>query len=151
MRRKFGLALTTAPAATRRMRNRRIFAVALATLTLLGCETPTSPASQLLTVTADGSALTLKNPNSWPVFYMVVDPGFLASANGIIADYALCTDPASNCPRVAARGTVRVPYADIFGYYAGLSNIRVTQWRVHRRPSGEYEATDIQYVDASLR
>ena len=134
------------------MRNLRVLALALATRTLLACATPTSPASQLLDVEADGSALTLKNPNGWPVFYIAVNPGYLASsAKGVIADFALCTDPSSNCPRVAARATVRVPYAEIAGYYVGLPSVQVTQWRVQRRSSGEYVATDIQYRDAPLR
>src|SRR5436190_5298926 len=129
------------------MRNPRVLAFALATLTLLACETPTSPASQPLQVEADGSALTLQNPNGWPVFYMAVNPGYLAAnSNGLIADFALCTDPASNCPQVIARGMVRIPYSAIFGYYAGQSSVRVTQWRVQRRSWGEYEAVDVKYL-----
>jgi hypothetical protein len=134
------------------MRNPRVLGLALATLTLLACETPTSPPSQLLHVEADGSALTLKNPNDWPLFYIAANEGFLAaSAKGVIADFALCTDPSSNCPRVAARATIRVPYAEIVGYYAGLPSVHITQWRVQRRSSGEYAAMDIRSLDAPLR
>ena len=134
------------------MRNPRVFALVLGTLMLLACETPTSPPSQLLNVEADGGALTLKNPNDWPVFYLAVNPGYLAaSAKGVLADFALCTDPSSNCPRVAARASVRVPYAEIVGYYAGLSSVHITQWRVQRHSSGEFVAMDIKYLDAPLR
>lgn len=127
------------------MRTIRLFAVALATLTLVACETPTAPA-QRLTVSTDGSALTLRNPNVWPVFYMAIDPNMLA-----LADFALCTDPASSCPRVAALGTARFPYSEISGYHSGQTQARVIQWRLQRRTSGDYDATDIQSIDVSLR
>jgi hypothetical protein len=128
------------------MRNLRSFAVALATLTLLACEAPTSTASQLLAVSADGTALALRNPNAWPVFYLAVDPNFLA-----LADFALCTNPDSDCPRVPAFGTVRVPYTDIAGNHTGQTTVRVMQWRLQRTASGEYEATDLLWTDVALQ
>lgn len=127
------------------MRTIRLFAVALATLTLVACETPTAP-PQRLTVSSDGGALTLRNPNAWPVFYMAIDANTLA-----LADFALCTDPASSCPRVAAFGTARLPYSDILGYHGGQTQARVIHWRLQRRTSGDYDATDIQSIDVSLR
>ncbi len=131
---------------------RKLWALALtiASLTLLACETPTDPASQLLALSSDGSALTLTNPNSWPVFYMAVDPNILAVASGTIADFALCTDPAS-CPRVAAKSSVRVPYAEIAGYHAGQASVQITQWRLRRSSSGDYEATDVQSADVNIQ
>ncbi|HEY2374983.1 MAG TPA: hypothetical protein VGH98_03315 [Gemmatimonadaceae bacterium] len=132
------------------MRTSRALALALAALTLLACETSTSPVSQRLVVTSDGTALTLTNTNSWPVFYMAVDPNFLATtASGTVADFALCDDP-SSCPRVAAKSSVRVPYSEIAGYHVGQTAVRVTQWRLQRSSSGNYEATDIQSADLDL-
>ncbi|HZI43072.1 MAG TPA: hypothetical protein VFD67_15240 [Gemmatimonadaceae bacterium] len=128
------------------MRVPRIFAVILASLTLGACETSTSPASQPLSVSADGTALTLRNPNAWPVFYLAMDPRMLA-----VAELALCRDPSSSCPRVAAFGTVRLPYSEISGYQSDETQARVMHWRLHRQMSGDYEATDIQSVDVSLR
>ena len=132
------------------MRTLRALALTIASLTLLACETPTNPASQLLAISSDGNALTLTNPNSWPVFYMVADPGLLAVASGVISDFALCTDPPT-CPRVAGKSSVRVPYSHIAGYHAGQAAVRLTQWRIHRGSSGDYEATDIQSLDANIQ
>ena len=128
----------------------RVLALTCASLTLLACETPTSPASQLLKLSSDGSAFTLTNPNSWPVFYRAFNPNILAGVDGAIGDYALCTNPPT-CPRVAAKSRVRVPYTDIDGYYAGQVAIQLTQWRIRRTSSGDYEATDVQSFDANLQ
>lgn len=132
------------------MRMLRLLALTSASLALLACETPTAPASQRLGLSSDGAALTLTNPNSWPVFYLTMDPNILAGVDGIITDYALCTDPPT-CARVAAKSTVRVPYTHIDGYHAGQVAVHLTQWRIRRRSSGEYEATDIQSFDATLQ
>ena len=126
------------------MRKLRTVALTIASLTLLGCETPTAPASQLLSVSSDGSAITLTNSNSWPVFYMMVDPNMLA-----LLDFALCTDPA--CPQVAAKSIVHVPYGDIIGYHPGQTAVRLMQWRLRRNSSGTYEATDIKGTDATIQ
>ena len=120
-------------------------ALIVAALTLLACETPTQPSSQLLTLSSDGTALTLTNRNSWPVFYMVVDPNMLA-----LLDFALCEDPAT-CPRVAAKSSVRVPYTDIIGYHPGQAAVHFTQWRLRQNSSGDYDATDIQGADANIQ
>ena len=122
----------------------------LASLTMLACQTPTDPASQLLALSSDGSALTLTNANAWPVFYMVEDPNLLAALDGVISDFALCTDPAA-CPRVAAKSSVRVPYSEIAGYHPGLAAVHFTQWRLRRSSSGDYEAADIQWADANIQ
>jgi hypothetical protein len=132
------------------MRKLRALALTIASVTLLACETPTDPASQLLALSSDGSALTLTNPNSWPVFYMAVDPSLLAVASGTIADFALCSDPPS-CPRVAAKSSVRVPYEEIAGYHAGQASVHITQWRLRRSSSGAYEPNDVQAVDANIQ
>lgn len=132
------------------MRTLRAIALTLASLTLLACETPTAPASQPLVLSSDGTALTLTNSNSWPVFYMAIDPNILALASGTIADFALCTDPVT-CPRVAGKSSVRVPYAEIAGYHAGLASVHVTQWRLRRGSTGDYEPVDVQAVDANIQ
>ena len=132
------------------MRTLRAIALTLAALTLLACETPTAPASQPLVVSSDGSALTLTNSNSWPVFYMALDPNILAVASGTIADFALCANPAS-CPSVPGKSNVRVPYTDIAGYYPGLSSVQVTQWRLRRSSTGDYAVIDVQSVDANIQ
>jgi hypothetical protein len=125
------------------MRYPRIRALAFAALALSACETPTNVSSLPLAVTVDATALTLSNPNGWPVFYLAMNPNSLA-------DYALCTDPAS-CPSVAARGSARVPLTEIAGYEAGISSVQVTQWRLQRSVAGDYEATDIHSVNVALR
>lgn len=124
----------------------RIFVLTCASLTLLACETPTSPPSQLLTVSSDGIAITLTNSNSWPVFYMTMNPFWTARAG----DFTLCTDPPV-CARVPAKSTVRVPYTEIAGYHAGELGFQLTQWRIRLSSSGHYEATDVQSFEASLQ
>jgi hypothetical protein len=126
------------------MRKLRLLALALA-VGSVACHSTTSVTSELLTVAADGSALTLKNPNPWPVFYIAADPGFLA-----LADYALCVNPESNCPRVAARSTVRVPYSDIAGYNAASKDVVIMQWRLQRELSGSYTAIDFSSLQLRL-
>ena len=125
------------------MRHPRLLALAFAALAFSACETPTNASSLPLAVTADATALSLSNPNGWPLFYLAINPNSLA-------DYALCTDPQS-CPSVAARGSARVPLTDIAGYESGISGVQVTQWRLQRSVSGDYEATDIRSVNVSLR
>ena len=125
------------------MRHPRILALSFAALAVAACESPTNVSSLPLAVTSDATALTLRNPNGWPVFYLAINPNSLA-------EYALCVDPAS-CPSVAARGSARVPLTEIAGYEAGISGVQVTQWRLQRSVAGDYEATDIRYLNVSLR
>ena len=129
------------------MRMLRALALTITSVTLLACETPTAPASQLLSLSSNGSALTLTNPNSWPVFYMAMDSNLLTALAG---DFALCTDPPS-CPRVAAKSSVRVPYTEIAGYRSGLAAVHIIQWRLRRSASGDYEATDVHWVDTNIQ
>jgi hypothetical protein len=114
-----------------------------AAVALSACATPTNTATQLLAVTADATTLTLQNLNGWPVFYLATNPASLA-------DYALCTDPAS-CPKVDARASVRVPLTDVIGYQVGTASIEVFQYRLQRNVSGDYEATDLRSVSVTLR
>jgi hypothetical protein len=125
------------------MRYPRTFAVAFAAVALSACETATKTTSLPLAVTADATALTLQNPNAWPVFYLAINPASLA-------DYALCMDPTS-CPKVAARGSARVSLAEVAGYQVGMASVQVSQWRLERSLSGDYEATDMRSVTVSLR
>lgn len=131
------------------MRTLRAFALTIAALTLLACETPTDPASQLLALSSNGSVLTLTNPNSWPVFYSVVDPNWLALGDRELALSAPCADPA--CPHVLARSSVRVPYSAIGGYHAGLASVQITQWRLSRSSSGDYRAIDVRSDEANIQ
>ena len=121
-------------------------AMALATVTLSSCRSTTSPSGQLLNISTDGSAITLENRNAWPVFYFAVDPGFLA-----LIDFALCNDPASNCPRVPALGSSRVAYGDIAGYHTGEADVVNYQWRLERKADGTYTTTQQRTVTVPLR
>ena len=128
------------------MRRKYALAMALATVTLSSCRSTTSPSGQLLNISTDGSALTLENRNDWPVFYFAVDPGFLA-----LIDFALCNDPASNCPRVPALGSSRVAYGDIAGYHTGEADVVIYQWRLERKADGTYTTTQQRTVTVPLR
>ena len=128
------------------MRTKYALAIALATVTLSSCKSTTSPTGQLLNISTGGSAITLENRNAWPVFYFAVDPGFLA-----LIDFALCTDPASSCPRVPALGTSRVPYSDIAGYHAGQTDVVIWQWRLERDSKGAYTVTELHTITVPLK
>lgn len=112
---------------------------------LIACSSATEPASTQLRVTSDGSAMMLENPNDWAIFYLAINPNWLA-----LIDIGPCTDPAI-CPHVDAHGTARVPYSSIGGYEAGLKSVTLYQWRVRRRLDGEYEMIDRQQADVAIQ
>src|SRR3989440_12091058 len=128
------------------MRRKYALAMALATVTLSSCRSTTSPSGQLLNISTDGSAITLENRNAWPVFYFAVDPGFLA-----LIDFALCNDPASNCPRVPALGSSRVAYGDIAGDHTGEADVVTYQWRLGRKADGTCTTAQLHTVTVPLR
>lgn len=112
---------------------------------VLACSSPTGTEPRQLRVIAAANTVTMENPNDWPVFYIVANPNFLA-----LADFALCEDPASNCPRVPARGTAHVAYTDIAGYVAGETEATVMEWRLERQLDGTYRAKDFQTTRIGL-
>lgn len=118
---------------------------ALFAVAALGCSSPTGTEPRELRVIAAAGTVTMENPNSWPVFYLVANPNFLA-----LADFALCEDPAANCPRVPARGTAHVAYADIAGYEPGETEATLWQWRLERQLDGTYRSRDLTTVAITL-
>lgn len=118
---------------------------AVLAVALLACSSPTGTEPRQLRVLAAANTVTMENPNDWPVFYVVANPNFLA-----LADFALCEDPASNCPRVPARGTAHVSYADIAGYEAGETEATLMQWRLERQLDGTFRAKDFQATRFAL-
>lgn len=115
----------------------------LLALSLLACNSPTEP--RQLRVVGAANTVTIENPNDWPVFYLLGNPGFLA-----VVDLALCQDPASSCPRVPPRGTVHVAYSDIMGYESGETEATLYQWRLVRQLDGSYRSTDFQTTTVAL-
>jgi len=116
----------------------------LVAVSVFGCSSPTEP--RQLRVVAAANTVTIENPNGWPVFYLLANPGFLA-----VVDLALCGDPASNCPRVPPHGTVHVAYSDIVGYDAAETEATLMQWRLERQVDGTYRARDFQTMSVGLR
>jgi hypothetical protein len=117
-----------------------LFAVAA-----LACNSPTGTEPRQLRVIAAVNTVTMENPNDWPVFYLVANPNFLA-----LADFLLCEDPTSNCPRVPARGTAHVAYSDIAGYEVGETEATLWQWRLERQLDGTYKAKDFSSTTLGL-
>lgn len=64
-------------------------------------------------VAAGDSTLVLRNLSAEPVFYVVLEQEFSTRAR-----WARCADPAE-CPRIEAKGDVRLPYAQITGFQPG--------------------------------
>lgn len=90
--------------------NRIARAIGLASLCAVGlsCDALTSPKREpvALRVVVDSAALTLTNDNDYKLFYSVVDPRILASANFI--------GPSCNCyPQIGAHESVRIPVSEI--------------------------------------
>lgn len=112
-------------------------------VTLLACTSPTEP--RQLRVLAAANTVTMENPNTWPVYYLLANPQFLA-----VVDLALCEDPASPCPRVPPRGTVHVAYSDIVGYAAGETEATLWEWRLVRQLDGTYRSSDVQTTTLRL-
>jgi hypothetical protein len=117
----------------------------LSAVAALACSSPTGTEPRQLRVIATANTVTMENPNAWPVFYIVANPNFLA-----LADFALCEDPASNCPRVPAKGTAHVAYADIAGYEVGETEATLMEWRLERQLDGSYRAKDFQTTTVQL-
>jgi len=117
----------------------------LLAVAVLACSSPTGSEPRELRVIAAASTVTMENPNAWPVFYLVVNPNFLA-----LADFALCEDPEANCPRIPPRGTAHVAYTDIAGYEPGETEATLWQWRLERQPDGTYRSKDFKATTIAL-
>jgi len=103
-----------------------------------------SPSYEPLRVSSNGSQVTLENPNSIPIYYMLANPGFLA-----LADFAPCVSP--SCPNVPARSAVHVPYDEIVGYDAAETMATLWQWRLTIDVSGNNEQSGFGATDVPLR
>ena len=124
------------------MISRRLLPCLLA-VALVACNSPTEP--RQLRAIAAANTVTIENPNDWPVFYLLANPGWLA-----VVDLLLCEDPASSCPRVPPHQTVHVAYTDIAGYEAGETEATLMQWRLVRQLDGTYRSRDLQSTTLRL-
>jgi hypothetical protein len=101
----------------------------------------------MLRIATSDVGLTLENPNPWPVFYAIADPNFLALS---FADFGLCADPRTDCPRVPPYGSVKVPYRAATGFQPGDTELLVTQWLLQKQSDGTYIPTQIQSTRVAL-
>ena len=111
---------------------------------LAACDSPTSLSYEPLRVSSNGSEVTLENPNSVPIYYMLANPEFLA-----LADFALCVSP--SCPNVPARSTLHVPYTQIAGYDAAETTATLWQWRLTVDVAGNRQQSTFGASDVPLR
>ena len=129
------------------MGRNRLSLLALAAGTILGCSSPTSTTSELLSLSSNGSTLTLENPNNWTVFYMALNANQLALFDG-----AMCDDPSSTCPRVPPRSSISIPYDHIWAYSPGTHiTVQVVQWRLEPQLNGRYRTTQVQSQQTELQ
>jgi hypothetical protein len=108
------------------------FLSAVAGLTgVLACGDPASVTQDQLTIQATGREVVLSSAAAQPTFYRVVERETAALIN-----FATCVDQ-PQCQSVAAGSTVRVPYSEITGHHAGVSQEAVVYWwRAVRTPTG---------------
>jgi hypothetical protein len=128
-----------------RMQAIRALAFGIAASLLVSCRSTTEPKAQRLGISTNDIGLTLDNPNPWPVYYLAINAGSL-----VVADYALCSNPASSCPRVPPRARVTLPFHDVIGYEPGTTEIVVTQWLLRRLPDGSYEPTNVSSTQVTV-
>ena len=105
-------------------------------LALPACRSSVEPAGAPLDFASDNAAITLTNPNPWPVYYTTMDPEFLALYDGIP-----CPDPTLNCQHVPANGSLRIPFTDIMGFSASSTKVLLWEYRLVPKKSG-YEQRD---------
>ena len=117
--------------------------LSLLTVVVIACNSPTEP--RQLRIIAAANTVTIENPNDWPVFYLLANPGWLA-----VVDLLLCEDPASSCPRVPPHETIHVAYTAIAGYEAGETEATLMQWRLVRQLDGTYRYRDLQTTTLRL-
>lgn len=127
------------------MKTFRALPCALLGLAALACNSPTGTDSRELRVVAAANAVTMENPNDWPVFYLLANPQFLA-----VADLVLCENPNSSCERVPARGSSHVAYTSIVGFQAGEREATLWQWRLERQVDGTYRSTNFHATTVVL-
>ena len=108
------------------------------------CNATTTPKGQLLSISADGSEITLENHTDRTVYYLAVDPEFLA-----LADFALCNDP-STCKGISPQGTARVAYRDIVGFRDGEKDVVVWQWHLEPNGDGTYRVAEFHATTIPL-
>ncbi len=81
----------------------------------------------------EGAAVAVTNTTDQPVYYLIVNPDALAS-------WRPCTSPA-DCPEIAGRQTVRIPYADIELYQPDSREAQLYWWKF-ARVEGAYVTVD---------
>lgn len=81
----------------------------------------------------DGTLVAVTNTSDQPVYYIIVNPDALAS-------WRPCTSPA-DCPEIAGRRTVRIPYAHIELYQRDSREAELYWWRF-ARVEGAYVTVD---------
>ncbi len=98
---------------------------------VLACGDPASVTQDQLTIQATGREVVLSSTAAQPTFYLVVERETAA----LINFYTCINQP--QCQSVPAGSTVRVPYSEITGYHAGVSQEAVVYWwRAVRTPTG---------------
>ena len=105
-------------------RRNNVVRAALVALIALGCASPTSPQSDVLTIRARLGSFTLVNRTSESIYYFAIE-----RQTSALVDWAPCSNP-TTCPRVGPNGTVTLRYADIYGYELGRDEAVVYHWRL---------------------
>lgn len=102
---------------------RRLAALLLLPLLLLGCESALGPSSTgTLSVEVEAGSLVLTNRTDAPVYTFVID-GALAMR----ALWAPCTDP-RRCTAIAPGARRTVPVEELAGYEAGREQTLLVYW-----------------------
>lgn len=108
----------------------RIIGLVLAAMALAGCEDPTEPLTEALTVRASPTGLTLVNASSVDLFYFALDEDLLATWVG--PDEVTRCQPETSCPHLAPGATRMLAWPEVNGWRQETRHVAVTWWQVAR-------------------
>jgi hypothetical protein len=119
----------------------RVLATALVLVTsLASCRDATSVEDDVVSVVVEGQAVRLQSQSNHPLAYAAFDAEILALIN-----WAKCADPGPQCLRLPARGSVLIPFNEIFTG-GRVGKVAVFAWRVVPKAAGGFQTIDVAVI-----
>jgi hypothetical protein len=121
-------------------RSRRLaLLIVLMVAALSGCRETMSVPAVPIAVTVAQEGIVVSNLTAFTMYYMAVEPGFLATANMAPRD---CEQP-GQCPSIPPHGQIVVPWSKVSGF-----DVRRTEYLVYWSLAGRPETGSVT-VDSS--